>query len=406
MKIKKEIKHASTSLLKELVNVSSYTFDSVGVNKCGAIVKDFLINNFPENKVHIKILKSSNKSNKGNSMICNMGSTRKPNLLLSGHLDTVHKNHYSNFSEKDVKFYGPGINDMKGGIVVLLFGLLEYYKKTKTVPHCTLVFTPDEEDGSKEFSRHCLNAAENIYSLRNKVPDVDNTHSGFYQDSRFWGKLALGAIEMYNTTKNPMYLKEATTYGDNAGSDYWWSWGDINSLADFRIAKYVPRFSDYILNNLQAFNANKDKSVFREGMAYSWGTTNSFLGIALQVILYKTLTGKKDFDSLATYQRDYILGRNPWGISFIYNIGSTFPKHLHSQIAYFHDGYLPGALSAGPSPESVLKNYDIKRENFQYDIFNSDDVKYYDDRWDYVTNEPTIVGNATALFVFGYLGER
>ena len=152
MKIKKEIKHASTSLLKELVNVSSYTFDSVGVNKCGAIVKDFLINNFPENKVHIKILKSSIKSNKGNSMICNMGSTRKPNLLLSGHLDTVHKNHYSNFSEKDVKFYGPGINDMKGGIVVLLFGLLEYYKKTKTVPHCTLVFTPDEEDGSKEFS--------------------------------------------------------------------------------------------------------------------------------------------------------------------------------------------------------------------------------------------------------------
>ena len=263
-----------------------------------------------------------------------------------------------------------------------------------------------EKFGSKEFSRHCLNAAENIYSLRNKVPDVDNTHSGFYQDSRFWGKLALGAIEMYNTTKNPMYLKEATTYGDSAGSDYWWSWGDINSLADFRIAKYVPRFSDYILNNLQAFNANKDKSVFREGMAYSWGTTNSFLGIALQVILYKTLTGKKDFDSLATYQRDYILGRNPWGISFIYNIGSTFPKHLHSQIAYFHDGYLPGALSAGPSPESVLKNYDIKRENFQYDIFNSDDVKYYDDRWDYVTNEPTIVGNATALFVFGYLGER
>lgn len=263
-----------------------------------------------------------------------------------------------------------------------------------------------ERFGSREFSKKCLEAAENIYSLRNKVPDVDNTHSGFYQDSRFWGKLALGAIEMYNTTKNPIYLQEATTYGDSAGSDYWWSWGDINSLADFRIAQHVPRFSDYILNNLKAFNENKDKSVFREGMAYSWGTTNSFLGIALQAILYKTLTGKNNFDSLATYQRDYVLGRNPWGISFIYNIGSTFPRHMHSQVAYFHDGYLPGALSAGPSPQSVLKNYNIKRENFQYDIFNSDDVKYYDDRWDYVTNEPTIAGNATALFVFGYLGQR
>jgi hypothetical protein len=34
--------------------------------------------------------------------------------------------------------------------------------------------------------------------------------------------------------------------------------------------------------------------------------------------------------------------------------------------------------------------------------FNSDKVKYFDDRMDYITNEPTIVGNATALFVFGY----
>ncbi len=257
-----------------------------------------------------------------------------------------------------------------------------------------------------EFANKCLTAAENLYSIRKKVPDVDTSSSGFYQDTKFWGKLALGAVELYNTTRDPKYLADAASYGDSAKSDYWWSWGDINSLADFRIAQHIPRFTEYILNNLKAFNANKDRSVFREGMAFTWGTTNSFLGIDIQNILYKSLTGKTDFDSLAAYQRDYVLGRNPWGISFIYNIGKVFPRHLHSQVAYFHNGYLPGALSAGPAPESILKNYAIKRTNFQYDIFNSDDVKYYDDRMDYITNEPTIVGNATALFVFGYLRNK
>ncbi len=257
-----------------------------------------------------------------------------------------------------------------------------------------------------EFANRCLAAAEKFYAIRNKVADIDTSTSGFYRDTKFWGKLALGAVELYNATKNSKYLTDASVYGDSAKSDYWWSWGDINSLADYRIAQHIPRFSEYIVNNLKAFNANKNKSIFKEGMAYTWGTTNSFLGIDLQNILYKSLTGKTDFDSLAAYQRDYVLGRNPWGISFIYNIGKVFPQHLHSQVAYFHNGYLPGALSAGPAPESILKHYDIKRTNFKYDLFNSDDIKYYDDRMDYITNEPTIVGNATALFVFGNLKNK
>ena len=143
-------------------------------------------------------------------------------------------------------------------------------------------------------------------------------------------------------------------------------------------------------------------SFFREGLAYSWGTTNAFLGVSLQSILYKKLTGSSEFDSLCIFQRDFILGRNPWGVSFIYNIGTKFPKNLHSQIAFFNKGYLPGALTAGPAPSELLSNYEIKRSNFEYDRFNSKQTKYFDDRFDYITNEPTISGNATALFVYGY----
>ncbi len=257
-----------------------------------------------------------------------------------------------------------------------------------------------------DFAKKCLDAAENLYSIRDKVPDIDSSQSGFYQDHTFWGKLALGAVELYLTTKKQSYLDDAIKYADSAGSDYWWSYGNLNSLADYRLAKIIPRFSNYILNNLKSFNARKDSSVFREGLLYSWGSTNSFLGVALQAILYKNLTGNSEFDSLAIFQRDYILGRNPWGLSFIYGIGSIYPKHLHSQVGFFHGGYLPGALSAGPAPEAILKNYKIVRNDKRYDFFNSDEVKYYDDYDNYITNEPTISGNATALFVYGYYSNR
>lgn len=257
-----------------------------------------------------------------------------------------------------------------------------------------------------DFAKQCLDAAENLYSIRDKVPNIDSSGSGFYIDNTYLGKLALGAVELYLATKENHYLEDAERYADSAGSDYWWSWGNINSLADFRLAQIEPRFADYILSNLISFNDEKDKTTFNHGIPYTWGTTNSLLGAALQEILYNSLTGSTRYDSLAIDQRDYVLGRNPWGLSFIYNTGSEFPHHFHSQVAYFHGGYLPGALSAGPAPESVLNDFKINRKNFQYNLFNTDSVKYYDDRQDYITNEPTITGNATALFVFGFYSNR
>lgn len=251
------------------------------------------------------------------------------------------------------------------------------------------------------FSNKCLRAAKNIYSMRNSLQDIDSTYSHDYPEKSFEGKLALAAIELYNTTKNETYLNDAISYGKKAQSDYWWSYGDYNSLAHFNIAKYKPGYSKYIYQTLVSAKNKIDTLLFKEGLSYSWGTTNSLLGISLQTILYKQLTGSTEFDSLSTFQRDYILGRNPWGISFIYNIGSNFPNHLHSQIAHFNKGYLPGALSAGPAPIEIINQFKIERKNFKYDDFNLTSVKYYDDEMDYITNEPTLVGNATAIFVFG-----
>ncbi len=255
-----------------------------------------------------------------------------------------------------------------------------------------------------EFSKKCLNAAENIYAVRNSVPDVDSAYTGMYAESNFNGRMALGAVELYNTTRGSQFLSEAITYGDKAGADYWWSWGDINGLVHYRLAQHMPRFKDYLYQNLYAFNLNKDSTIYGEATAFTWGTTNTLLGVTLQSILWKRLNSGNAFDSLAAYQRDYVLGKNPWGISFIYNIGSRTVRQMHHQVSHFRNNYLPGGISAGPAPRELLKNYQINRTNNALNRFNSQEVLYFDDREDYLSNEPTIVTNATAIFVFGWLG--
>ena len=207
-------------------------------------------------------------------------------------------------------------------------------------------------------------------------------------------------------TGDSSYLNQAVEYGDKAGSDYWWSYGDICTLAHYRLAAHIPRFIEYIRNNVNLFSKRMQNSVFNEGTDYSWGTNITFLGIGLQAILLKSLDKSFHADSLTILPRDFILGRNLWGMSFIHNIGTNFPVHQHSQVGYFNGGYLPGALSSGPAPVSILEKYRLKFPGKSENIFNSDSIQYNDEFNDFITNEPTLTGNVTAIFIFGYFSSR
>lgn len=254
-----------------------------------------------------------------------------------------------------------------------------------------------------EFSKQCLSAAENLYSFKDQVQDVDSSGSGMYLDKNYEGKLALGAVELYMTTFKTNYLNDATLLADKAGSDYWWSWGNINSLAHYRLSRFIPRFIDFIINNLEEFNKKRKQNLFEKGTDPTWGTNVTLLGTTLQNILYKKLTNDSKYDSVASSQRDFILGKNPWGVSFISGFGKNFTKNFHHQISFLR-GKLPGGFSAGPANKAFADSSKLNYEKPDKYLKFQTEIDYYrDDRMDYITNEPTITGNATAIFVFGNL---
>ncbi len=263
-----------------------------------------------------------------------------------------------------------------------------------------------EKFKSKLFAESCLKSALNIYRLKDDFPVATANDTSVYSDKNYFGKFELAATELFNSTGDSSFINDAVHYGDSAKSDYWWSYGDINSLAHYQLAKHFSRFKNYLVENISAFNEHMHKSIFNEATDYSWGTTTTLLGVSLQKILLNKLDNVKISDSLVVLERDFILGRNLWGITFIHNIGTFYPEHQHSQVGFFHSGYLPGALSSGPAPSSMYSEYKINDITDSFSRFNSDSVQYHDDYSDFISNEPTLVGNATALFVFGYYSLR
>ncbi len=255
-----------------------------------------------------------------------------------------------------------------------------------------------------EFSKICLESAEKYYKIRNEVADIDSSGSGQYLDKSFKGKLALGASELYLSTKDRSYLKDAFEYATDEGGNYWWSYGDISTFAHYRLAKYDKSFKHLIKQSLIHFNKHSRDKLFGETVALGWGSNVTLLGTAIQASLYEKLSRRKHYDSLKYTIRDYMLGRNQWGISFVSNVGKNYSKYLHHQISYLNKITLPGGFAAGATSKSSLESYNLPFERRdKYLRFQTEFAFYRDDRMDYVTNEPTIIGNAMAILFFSFL---
>jgi glutamate carboxypeptidase len=153
------------ALLKQLVEIESPSHDKVAVDRVGSLVADRCRLLGGRVKVH------SNPDHGNNLEVCFFPSPpvspesrhRKDldrklptegngkSILLLAHMDTVFPIgtlEHMPFREKDGKVFGPGVSDMKGGIVVLLSALGAALESGNLHHPVTVLFTSDEEIGS------------------------------------------------------------------------------------------------------------------------------------------------------------------------------------------------------------------------------------------------------------------
>jgi len=135
------------SLLQQFVECESPSHDKVRADECGRMIAaEFeklggLVRFYPQQEF-------------GNVVQIDFAASgRKRPILLLGHIDTVYE---AGSLEKmpchvvNGKMYGPGVFDMKGGIVMMLLAIAALQQKHGWLPRpVTVLLNPDEEIGSK-----------------------------------------------------------------------------------------------------------------------------------------------------------------------------------------------------------------------------------------------------------------
>jgi hypothetical protein len=144
-------------------------------------------------------------------------------------------------------------------------------------------------------------------------------------------------------------------------------------------------------------------NAFYRGIPFIWCSNNLTVAFAIQCYWYRRLSGDNTYLPLEQACFDWLFGCNPWGKSMVYGLpaGGDTPKDPHS--AFTQIGHYPidGGLVDGPVYTSIYSHLIGIRLSHEdaYAAFQSSLAVYHDDFGDYSTNEPTMDGTASLIYL-------
>jgi glutamate carboxypeptidase len=161
-------KEAMLALLRETVNIDSGSYDKVGVDSVGALLVRF----FGEHRLNTTIEPSEHFGDVIHVRLDDQLSNEH-SVVLMGHRDTVFPKGESSrrpFGIEDGRAYGPGVADMKAGLVMNAFVMAAFKRFGGAPAPLTALITGDEEIGSP-FSRPVIErVARAARSVLNSEP--------------------------------------------------------------------------------------------------------------------------------------------------------------------------------------------------------------------------------------------
>ncbi|MFN4286726.1 MAG: glycoside hydrolase family 9 protein [Lacibacter sp.] len=144
-------------------------------------------------------------------------------------------------------------------------------------------------------------------------------------------------------------------------------------------------------------------NAFYRGVPFIWCSNNLTVSFAIQCYWYRQLSGANRFTELEQANIDWLFGCNPWGTSMVYGLpawGDT-PEDPHSAFTYLKKYPIDGGLVDGPVYTSIFNSL-IGLKLYRpdaYATFQSNLAVYHDDYGDYSTNEPTLDGTASLIYL-------
>ena len=297
-----------------------------------------------------------------------------------------------------------------------------------------------------EFSEKCIDSAKKAYEAAVKNPSVmapleDGEGGGAYgddcvDDEFYWAQcelyLATGDKKYYEELiKSDSFLKINTSLkgGESKSTFGSFDWENVAALGNLSIASVKKGFSDDEIKKLsdsmaaaadeyieteasQGFGIPIRASVTyvngREINGYPWGSNSFVVNTSIIMAYAYDLTGDTKYYNGAAGAMDYILGRNPMGISYVTGYGEKTTQNPHHRFwANQMDPSFPkapsGVLSGGPN--SGLQDPWVQGLGWQAGSLPPQ-LCYADHIEAWSTNECTINWNAPLAWMAGFFCDK
>lgn len=273
----------------------------------------------------------------------------------------------------------------------------------------------------QSFARTLLRAAREVYAMGQTKEGVQQGNSYGapyrYAETTWADDMEWGAVELFRATREARYLRDAKRYAMLAGTESWmgkdeaghYQYYPFMNIGHFRLYDLVntrtkKQLADFYREQIEKCLKRGETNPYSIGVPFIWCSNNLIVALATQCILYERMTGDRRYREFAAKQVDWLLGRNPWGITMFTGIPAdgVYPRDVHLFANALMRKMVRGGLVDGPVYRKVfqsLRGVSI-REPDPFAPFQDDRAVYHDDINDYATNEPTMDGTASAILLW------
>lgn len=244
-----------------------------------------------------------------------------------------------------------------------------------------------------------------IYAEDNWVDDMELAHAAVNSMQRYYSAKAdttmlSSAISFARQEKITPWLGSDTAHH--------YQWYPFINVGHYELASQLKgdqqkEIIQYYKEGIEKVWQKANGNAFYRGIPFIWCSNNLTTSFAIQCKWYRKLSGDAQYAELEQANLDWLMGCNPWGTSMVYGLpasGDT-PIDPHSAFTHLKNYPIDGGLVDGPVYTAIYKNLIGIRLNDpdEYAEFQSDLAVYHDDYGDYSTNEPTMDGTASLIYL-------
>jgi hypothetical protein len=280
-----------------------------------------------------------------------------------------------------------------------------------------------DDPRERPFAERCRQAGVEVYALGRDHEGVQQGNSFGapyrYGEETWADDMEWGAAALFEATGEKGYLDDAVRYAgligatsavgrDTAAHYQYYPFMNVGHFALFGVAGDGSKaeLARYYRDGLEAAQPLAAKNPYHVGVPFIWCSNNLVVALATQAALYERMTGDGAFRPLLFAQWDWLLGRNPWGVSMFTGLpeGGVFPRNPHLSLTHLTRRSVRGGLVDGPVYARIfetLKGVGLSGAD-PFAPFQGEAV-YHDDVIDYATNEPTMDGTASAVLLMAVI---